>query len=95
MLPVPTKNSIHWQGQPGGLWPTVALGSSEKNHKKKAKKENLAAGDSAHVTQGDDSVILPVLIDDSIPDGCVWIPSGVPGSEKLGPACGSIEVAKA
>ena len=60
-----------------------------------AKKENLTGGDSARITQHGNSVILPVHVDDSIPDGCVWIPAGVSGSEKLGPAYGSIEMSKA
>jgi NADH-quinone oxidoreductase subunit G len=60
-----------------------------------ADKEKLAAGDSARVSQNGSSTVLRVHVDDSIPNGCVWIPSGVPGSEKLGPAYGAVEVFKA
>ncbi|MDH3713387.1 MAG: NADH-quinone oxidoreductase subunit NuoG [Gammaproteobacteria bacterium] len=60
-----------------------------------AEKEKLTAGDTARVTQNGSSAVLLVHIEDSIPNGCVWIPSGVPGSEKLGPACGAVEVFKA
>ncbi len=72
-----------------------ALGAAVYLSTTQAEKENLAEGDSARVTQGGDSAILPVRVHDSIPGGCAWIPSGVPGSEKLGPACGAVEVFKA
>ena len=60
-----------------------------------AEKENLAAGEFARVTQNGSSAVLPVQIDASVPNGCVWIASGVAGSERLGPVCGAVELVKA
>ncbi len=60
-----------------------------------AGKNDLNPGDSVRVTQNGESAVLPLEIDDAIPNGCAWIPSGVPGSERLAAAFGPIEVSKA
>jgi NADH-quinone oxidoreductase subunit G len=46
------------------------------------------------VTQGDAHADLSVRIDDAVPDGCVWLPTAVPGSETLGPCFGPVSVEK-
>ncbi len=35
---------------------------------------------------------FPLRIDDSVPQGCVWLALGVPGSERMGSAFGPIEI---
>jgi NADH-quinone oxidoreductase subunit G len=40
----------------------------------------------------DSEVILPVVIDERIPDHCVWIPAGRPETMPLGGACGAVKI---
>ena len=44
------------------------------------------------VTQGNEKLSMPVLVNDLIPDGCVLIASGTQSSSVLGSAFGSIEM---
>ncbi len=55
-----------------------------------AQKLGLAAGASVVVTQGAAHASLPVSIDDGVPDGCVWIPTGIAAAADLGPAYGTV-----
>jgi len=55
----------------------------------------LTEGDSAVLQQGDTSVTLPVSMDDSLLDSCVWMPLAVPGSELLGAGFGPVSLEKA
>ncbi len=49
-----------------------------------AERRGLRGADQAVVAQDGASVKLPVAIDPRVPDGCVWLAAGVPGSEGLG-----------
>jgi NADH-quinone oxidoreductase subunit G len=60
-----------------------------------AASHNLADGDSAVLKQGDRAAHSTVVLDDNVPDNCVWFPSGVPGSEEVGGICGAVSVEKA
>jgi len=44
------------------------------------------------VSQGNEKLSMPVLVNDLIPDGCVLIASGTPSSSVLGSAFGSVEI---
>jgi NADH-quinone oxidoreductase subunit G len=46
------------------------------------------------VTQGDASVELTVSIDDAVPDGCIWLPTAVAGTEALGEGFAAVAVEK-
>ena len=61
-----------------------------------AAAESLGLGDGASVriAQAEASAEFPVAIDDRVPDGCVWLPAAVPGSEVLGDAFGPVRVEK-
>ena len=60
-----------------------------------AAGHNLSDGDSAILKQGDGATQSTVVLDDSVPDHCVWFPSGVPGSDEIGGSCGAVSVEKA
>lgn len=60
-----------------------------------ASAAGLADGDSAKLTQGTASVNLSITIDDSVPDGCVWFPTAVAGSEALASGFGAVSLEKA
>jgi len=46
------------------------------------------------ITQGEGSAEFGVLVDEAVPDGCVWLPTAVPGSEVLGLGFGPVSVEK-
>jgi len=59
-----------------------------------AQSLGLGESERVRVTQGEASAEFAVCIDDAVPDGCVWLPSAVPGSEVLGPGFAPVAVEK-
>ncbi len=55
----------------------------------------LEDGDSVSLKQGANAVTLPVQLSDELPEGCVWVPRGIPETQTLGDLYASIEVSKA
>jgi len=66
--------------------PCVKLNSSLAN------KYQVKDGDTINVKQGDASAVLPVIVDDKIPDDCVFVPAGNKKSASLGESFGAIEL---
>ena len=60
-----------------------------------AAKVGVAEGNSATVAQGEGSVILPVIIDERVPAGAVYVPAALSGTIALGNAQANISIAKA
>ncbi len=60
-----------------------------------AARVGLAQGDQATLMQDGGRAILPVQIDPSLPEGCVRIPSGLAGTDKLGGQFGPVTLEKA
>ena len=61
-------------------------------HPDDAARLGLADGDRAEVTQGARRAVVPVVLDDGLAPGAAHLPAAVPGSERLGPAVGPIQV---
>lgn len=59
-----------------------------------AQKLDLTDAEQVHVKQGEGTAILPIMIDENIPAGCVWIPTGIKKVENLTTLFGSVEVEK-
>ncbi|MCG6965261.1 MAG: NADH-quinone oxidoreductase subunit NuoG [Chromatiaceae bacterium] len=61
-----------------------------------AAAEGLGLGESAavRITQGEASAEFAVSLDEAVPDGCIWLPTAVPGSEVLGCGFGPVAVEK-
>jgi NADH-quinone oxidoreductase subunit G len=59
-----------------------------------AEAERLGVSTATTVTvkQGNNSITLPLVIDETIPDASAWIPSAVEGSELLGAAFGVVSI---
>jgi NADH-quinone oxidoreductase subunit G len=55
----------------------------------------LEDGDSVVLRQGEGELTLPLAVDERVPGGCVWMPTGVPGSELLGEGFGAVSLEKA
>ena len=60
-----------------------------------AKRLGLAAVDTAQVKQNGNQVSLPLQVDARVPDGCVWIPAALAGTEMLGSQFGEVSLEKA
>ena len=58
-------------------------------------KLNVSDGDTVAIKQNGSSVSLTARADDNIPEGCVWVPSGLAETSELGTTFGPIEVSKA
>ena len=59
-----------------------------------AARVGLGQGDRATLMQDGGRTVLPVEIDKSLPEGCVRIPSGLDGTEKLGGQFGPVTLEK-
>ena len=62
---------------------------------KTASQQGLSANQEVRVVQAQYSNKLPVVIDEGVPDQCVFIPAGVKDSQTLGDAYGSVELLQA
>jgi NADH-quinone oxidoreductase subunit G len=59
-----------------------------------AERLGVAAAGTVAVSQGEQRVTLPLVVDARVAAGSAWIPAGVPGSSR-GPACGPVTIDKA
>ncbi|WP_297527854.1 NADH-quinone oxidoreductase subunit NuoG [Thiohalobacter sp.] len=57
-----------------------------------AARLGLAEAGRVRVRQGEAEALLELVIDDRVPDGSAWIPSGAAGSGDLGAAYGRVEL---
>ena len=60
-----------------------------------AQALGLDAEGAVRVTQGEHSVELQAAVDDAVPEGCIWLPTAVPGTEGLGEGFAAVSVEKA
>jgi NADH-quinone oxidoreductase subunit G len=60
-----------------------------------ANQLGLSEGDSVVMRQDESELTLPLMIDSKLPSACVWMPTGVPGSELLGAGFGAVSLEKA
>ena len=73
----------------------AAAQGSVRLNRSTLQRAGLADGDRAGVGQNGRRAVLPVEVDDSVPDGCVRIQSGVAGSDTLGGQFGEVTLEKA
>lgn len=59
-----------------------------------AEKSGLVDAEQVHIKQGEGTAVLPLSIDESVPAGCAWVPTGMKSVANLGSFYGSIEVEK-
>jgi NADH-quinone oxidoreductase subunit G len=57
-----------------------------------AERLGVAAAGSVRVRQGDNSAVLDLVIDDSVPAASVWIPLAVEGNDQLGEAFAEVTI---
>ncbi|MFO1424096.1 MAG: NADH-quinone oxidoreductase subunit NuoG [Candidatus Competibacteraceae bacterium] len=61
-------------------------------HPDAARELGVAERDRVQVRQNGVAVDLPLVLDESIPRGCAWIPAGLNASVVLGPAVGPVAI---
>lgn len=66
--------------------------SAVRVHSKLAEKMSLRHAAIIRVAQGDQSIVLKLVIDDRVPDGYVYVPAGVAETAGFGEAMGTIEL---
>ncbi|MDJ0738841.1 MAG: NADH-quinone oxidoreductase subunit NuoG [Gammaproteobacteria bacterium] len=71
-----------------------AWGASLRINADAASALGVNGNATVRVSQAGGSAEFAAVIDDSVPDGCVWLPAAVPGAEALGPAFGPVAVEK-
>jgi len=59
------------------------------------KKLGVADGDMVRVKQGKGQAELAARADETVPPGCVWVPTGLPQTQALGDLFAAVEVHKA
>jgi NADH-quinone oxidoreductase subunit G len=61
-------------------------------HSEIARELGVTGREQVQVRQNGVAVDLPLVLDDSIPRGCAWIPAGLNASIALGPAIGPVVI---
>jgi NADH-quinone oxidoreductase subunit G len=61
-------------------------------HPETAQALGVVGRDQVQVRQNGVVVDLPLVLDESISQGCAWIPAGLSGSVALGPAVGPVAI---
>ncbi|HEC29630.1 MAG TPA: NADH-quinone oxidoreductase subunit G [Gammaproteobacteria bacterium] len=69
-----------------------ALEQGARIHSGLADKLGLGDADKVLVSQGGDRVSVPLVIDDGIPEDCVWLPIGTPAGVNLSSLFASLEM---
>jgi NADH-quinone oxidoreductase subunit G len=64
-------------------------------HPNEAERRGLGAAESASIKQNGYQATLPVALDESIPEGCVWVSTGLRATSMLGQPFGEVTVEKA
>jgi formylmethanofuran dehydrogenase subunit D len=64
----------------------VRLNSAE------AERLGVSAASTVTVKQGDNSAVLELVIDESIPDASAWIPMAVEGNDVLGSVSSAVSI---
>jgi NADH-quinone oxidoreductase subunit G len=59
-----------------------------------AHDSNLLTCDQVQVKQGQGTAVLPLRIDKGIPEGCVYVPSGIDAVKHLSDAYGKVSLEK-
>jgi NADH-quinone oxidoreductase subunit G len=93
-LPIYTVDPLVRRSEPLQATRDTIMAAAYINSKT-ASQQGLSANQEVRVVQAQYSNNLPVVIDEGVPDECVFIPAGVKDSQSLGDAYGSVELQQA
>jgi len=83
------RRSVPLQKSADGKQAFASMSASELS------KLGVADGDMVKVKQGGGTAKLAARADENVPQGCVWVPSGLPETQTLGDLFAPVEVSKA
>jgi NADH-quinone oxidoreductase subunit G len=72
--------------------PLMRMQAAALMNRQQAKQSKLEDCEQVQVRQGKGTAVIPFRIDDSVPDGCVYIPGGIDAVRHLADAFGKIEL---
>ena len=94
LIPLYASDEMTRQSAPLQATPISKAQNALLLNEKQAKKSKLLGCEQVHVKQGHATAVLPLRIDDGIPDGCVYIPGGIDAVKHLGVAFAHVELEK-
>ncbi|MCP4388128.1 MAG: molybdopterin-dependent oxidoreductase, partial [Gammaproteobacteria bacterium] len=74
--------------------PLMKLQSAVVMNRAQAQQSKLESCDKVQVKQGKGTAVLPLRIDEAVPTGCVFVPSGIDAVKHLSTAYGKITLEK-
>lgn len=70
----------------------LAQSAEVRLHPDVARELGLSGREQVQVRQNGNTISLPLVLDESVPRGCAWIPAGLKASMALGPAFGPVAI---
>jgi NADH-quinone oxidoreductase subunit G len=92
--PIYACDDMARQSAPLQKTPLMRLQSAVIMNHQMAADTKLLGSDQVQVTQDKGTAVLPLHIDEGVPAGCVWVPSGVDAVRDLSAAYGKIKLEK-
>jgi NADH-quinone oxidoreductase subunit G len=74
--------------------PLASLQAAAILNRQTAGKAGLGDSEQVQLRQDNGTAVLPLRIDESVPDGCICVPLGIEAVRHLGAAFGKIDVEK-
>ena len=74
--------------------PLMRMQSSVTMNREMAGLSKLLNSDQVQIKQGKGTAVLPLRLDEGVPDGCVYIPGGIEAVRYLADAFGKISLEK-
>jgi NADH-quinone oxidoreductase subunit G len=74
--------------------PLMQMQASVSMNRQMAVSSKLLDSEQVQIKQGKGTAVLPLLLDETIPDGCVYIPAGIDAVRHLADAFGKISLEK-
>lgn len=92
--PIYASDSLVREAQPLQKTPLTSQQHVVAMSQAQADKSKLTGAEQIQVKQGQGAATLPLRIDESIPAGCVWVPTGIDAVKDLTGAYGMVELEK-
>ncbi len=94
MTPIYASDELTRQSQALQVTPLMKMQCAVIMNRQQAQEIKLADSNEVQVKQGKGTAVLPLRIDEGIPDGCVYVPSGIDAVKHLSGAYGKISLEK-
>jgi NADH-quinone oxidoreductase subunit G len=74
--------------------PLMRMQTSVSMNRQMASSRKLLGSVKVQIKQGKGTAVLPLRLDETVPDGCVYVPSGIDAVRHLADAFGKISLEK-